>query len=205
MAMVEQRAARMLDWGIASRPFAGEAASGDAAVVAMSDGVALVAAVDGLGHGAEAAFAAETAAAVLREFAGEEVESLLHRCHRRLEGTRGAAISLASVSAAARTLTWLAVGNVEGRLIRPGVPAAVSSLMLPGGLAGHELPRLVPRSVPLRHGDTLVLATDGVASDFDRALDLGGSGQEVADRILDATARATDDALVVVARYVEDR
>lgn len=196
---------RLLDWGVDSRPLPGESVSGDAAVVSTSDERALVAAVDGLGHGAEAAHAAEAAAAILGEFPDEPVESLVGRCHAALAGTRGAAISLASFSRDAGTMTWLGVGNVEGRLLRPrdsGLPSS-ESLMLPGGLVGDELPRLAPSTLDVQLGDTLIFATDGLESDFGDSVDLSGSAEEIAARLLRERARPTDDALVVVARYVE--
>ena len=45
------------------------------------------------------------------------------------------------------------------------------------------------------------MITDGVDSDFAEAVALGGTAQQMADRILATHARAADDALVVVVRY----
>ena len=78
----------------------GEATSGDLAVVTLLPEGALVAAIDGLGHGDEAARAARTAAEVVRESPSQDLVLLVERCHGALQGTRGAAISLAFVSAA---------------------------------------------------------------------------------------------------------
>jgi hypothetical protein len=51
-------------------------------------------------------------------------------------------------------------------------------------------------------GDTLVFATDGVRREFTQRLALGDGPQQLADRILGQYAKGTDDALVLVARYV---
>ncbi len=56
-----------LERGEAGAPLAGEDRSGDLAVFAPYEGGALVAAIDGLGHGAAAADAAEAAGAILSE------------------------------------------------------------------------------------------------------------------------------------------
>ena len=48
----------------------------------------------------------------------------------------------------------------------------------------------------------MVLATDGIESGFAEAITAGGAAQEIADRILARHARAADDALVVVVRYL---
>jgi hypothetical protein len=48
----------------------------------------------------------------------------------------------------------------------------------------------------------LVLATDGIGSDFHGEMPLGGRPQDAADYILGRYGKKTDDALVLVARYV---
>src|ERR1043166_5109907 len=88
-------ASALLDWGVAASALPGQAQSGDAHLVkAVATGV-LVAVVDGLGHGAEAATAARTAVHTLAEHAAESVLALLQRCHVALKGSRGVVMSLA--------------------------------------------------------------------------------------------------------------
>jgi hypothetical protein len=195
---------RVLDAGVATRPLSGEASSGDLAVIELLPDGALVAALDGLGHGPEAAHAAGIAAAVLREFAGDSAPALVERCHAALRDTRGVALSLAAFSAARGTLTWLGVGNVEGRLLRGGSAggATTESLVAAPGTVGHLLPPLTPATLEVRLGDTLVFATDGVARSFADSLAPSGPAQDVAERILREHGRPTDDALVVVARLL---
>src|SRR5204862_622117 len=97
--------------------------SGDRAVVIVFPDGALVAGIDGLGHGSEAARAARLAAQVIREGPAEDLPLLARRCHEVLQGTRGAAVTLVYVSARPGEMTWLGVGNVEGRVLT-GAPAA---------------------------------------------------------------------------------
>src|SRR6516164_9604195 len=112
-----RRSQSVLEWGVAQRALPGETVSGDRYVVhPVSDGV-LIAVVDGLGHGAEAATAAEVATATLETYSREPVISLLERCHSALRHTRGAAISVASFSATNGSMTWVGVGNVEGVIL----------------------------------------------------------------------------------------
>ncbi|HEY1633585.1 MAG TPA: hypothetical protein VGF64_02425, partial [Acidimicrobiales bacterium] len=75
--MAECGANGMLEWAVAARPFPGESVSGDQSVVRVSETEALLAVIDGLGHGPEAATAAEHAVDVLRENPAEPVEVLL--------------------------------------------------------------------------------------------------------------------------------
>ena len=108
----------LLEWSVATRTMSGEIECGDAHLVVELPGGALVAVVDGLGHGREAAVAAREAVATLTQHADEPVVPLLQRCHGQLRATRGVVMTLASFRAADATMTWLGVGNVEGFLLR---------------------------------------------------------------------------------------
>ncbi len=194
-----------LEWAVLSRPRAGEAVSGDVGLVRAVDGGALVAAIDGLGHGAAARAAAALAAEVVARSEDRDVMRLMWACHQELSGTRGAAVSLAWLSISEGTLTWLALGDVEGRLLHGGRPGtAGASLLLPGGIAGHDLPTLVPETLGVAPGDVLVLATDGLDPDFADDLELSGTAGQIAERIVRRHWDRADDALVVVLRRLPD-
>jgi negative regulator of sigma-B (phosphoserine phosphatase) len=195
---------RYIDWAWAGVALAGDA-SGDVHVVAeFADGV-LVGVIDGLGHGIEAAVAARTAAGVLASCAGEPLAALVERCHEALRSTRGAVMSLCSFDARGSRMTWAGVGNVEAFLVRasPGAGRPRESIVLRGGIVGyHLLPALRPSTVPVFAGDTLIMATDGVGGAFGEGASPGATPQALADAILARHARGTDDALVLVARYL---
>ncbi len=192
------------EWAVASRPRAGEDVSGDAAVVSSAEDVFLVAVVDALGHGPEAAATAVVACSALHAFAGEEVTAALERCHERLRGTRGAAVSAARYSPTSAELAWAGVGNVEALLFRGVGPRTRPSeaLLLQPGTAGAGLPRLRSARFRVRRGDVLLVATDGIDSGFADWLDTSGSPQQVVDRILGRDGRESDDALVLAARLL---
>ena len=193
-----------VEWSVATSCRRGEAMSGDLGVVNLLPKGALVAAIDGLGHGSEAARAARLAGEVVRERPSRDLVLLAQRCHSALLGTRGAAISLAFISPSEATMTWLGIGNVEGRVLS-GDPSAMrpkGSLTLGSGIPGHELPRVRTATLDVRPGDVLVLATDGIGTAFGDSLDISGSTQAITERILAAHRKATDDALVVAVRYL---
>jgi hypothetical protein len=183
------------------RPLSGETESGDIAVLESSADLTLAAVIDGSGHGPKAAAAARVAAKILEAGVGEEVGVLVERCHQALEQTRGASISLAAIDAGDNTMTWVAIGNVKGTLVERQWPTR--SIFPAAGVAGVELPRLRPDTLDLRRGSTLILATDGVRSGFSDSLAASGSPQQVADRILGEHGKETDDALVLVVRYLK--
>jgi phosphoserine phosphatase RsbX len=196
-----------VEWAVATRCRRGEATTGDLAVLARLPESALVAAIDGVGHGGEAARAALKAGDVVRKRPSQDLVLLAERCHTALQHTRGAAISLAFISPVKEAMTWLGVGNVEGRVLSgdPSARRPKASLALGSGVAGHELTRVKPATLDLRAGDVVVLATDGVRDVFGDSLDVSGSTQAIADRILAAYWRPTDDALVVALRYLGAR
>jgi negative regulator of sigma-B (phosphoserine phosphatase) len=194
----------VVDWAVATLALAGEHESGDLHVVAPFDGGALVAAIDGLGHGPEAAVAARNAAESLHRDRTQPVTELLARCHQGLRGTRGAVITIASFDARANTMSWAGVGNIEGTLLRadPGDGRPRESVMLVGGVPGHQLPAVRSNELPVSPGDTLVLATDGVRGGYLDLVDIGDPPQQLADQLLSEYGKSTDDALVLVARYL---
>jgi phosphoserine phosphatase RsbX len=192
-----------LELGVAERPLFGEPRSGDRAVLAAYEGGALVAAIDGLGHGVGAADAADVAAEVLTAHPDDEPAHLLAECHRALSRTRGAVMTLAWFDLRDGRLSWTGVGNVEGRLVHAGARAGVPTegALTKGGVVGYNLPSIRVTSTDLLAGDVMVLATDGISSGFAAAIAAGGPAQEIADRILAEHGKRGDDALAVVVRY----
>jgi phosphoserine phosphatase RsbX len=192
-----------IDLGVACATSPGESESGDRYVCeTFPDGV-LLALVDGIGHGPEAAVAAEAACAVLKTHVAEPVIALTERCHDRLRFTRGVVMSLAAFDLRHNLLTWLGIGNVQGILRRFGPPADGTEelLLLRAGVVGSQLPPLRASVLPVFPGDMLVLATDGVQSGFAPRITSRESPRQVAQVILDHHNKRTDDALVLVARY----
>jgi serine phosphatase RsbU (regulator of sigma subunit) len=180
---------------------------GDAYFAEGFPGGFLLAAVDGVGHGAEAAAVAETCVGVLSANAWAPVGEIIHRCHEKLRGTRGATLSLASFVTRHGEMSWAGVGNVAGVVIRADAAAKPREevLLQRAGLLGTILPPLQVFTVPVADGDLIVFATDGVAPGFQASLSLSDTPQVAAQRILETHGRRTDDALVLVGRYVEPR
>ena len=196
--------ASWVEWGVASRAIASETESGDGYVLARHATGFLAAVVDGLGHGPDAARAAGKATETLRRHAGEPIADLVERCHKDVHQTRGVVLGLASFAVDCATMTWLSVGNVEGVLFRgdPAAAPARESLMLRGGVVGWQLPPMRPAALPVAAGDILILATDGIASGFNSRAPGVLPAPAIADRILAQWGKPSDDALVLVLRYL---
>ena len=195
----------LIEWGVASLTMSGQSQSGDRHLVQPYTNGLLVAVVDGLGHGEQAAAAADLAVTTLIKHAPESVIALLGLCHDALRKTRGVVMSLASFNELDRALTWMGIGNVEGMVIRAeGSPHSRHEyLLLRGGVVGAQLPSLGASIIPLMQGDTLVFTTDGIRGGFAKKLFASDPPQVMADRILAKYSKGSDDALVFVARFLK--
>jgi phosphoserine phosphatase RsbX len=204
---VETVSASVVDCGVAKFVLPGQAESGDRHLVRYKEDGILIAAIDGIGHGREAANAAKAATSVLKERAEEPIISLIRRCHETLRPTRGVVLSLASIDTSHGLMTWLGVGNVQGVLMRANTKkrCAQEVLLLRGGVVGSQLPPLQATVLPIARGDTVYFATDGVRSDFGESLTARENPQRAADRILAQFQNGNDDALVLVARLTGAR
>ena len=202
---------RLLDLGVASTVLTGEHESGDLHLVRELDGGdrVLVAVVDGLGHGQEAAVAARLAIDTLDRHAAASIPDLVQRCHEALIATRGVVMSVAHFDATRDTMTWVGLGNVAGLLVpgdRGGRPTCTTLVTL-GGIVGSRSgrPPVHPRVIPIQPHDILVLATDGLHADFGDDIVPRRDPQVTATRLLERHGKGTDDALVLIARYLGRR
>lgn len=197
----------LLDWEVVEAPLEGQTVSGDACLVRNATAGCLIVVLDGLGHGSEAHEASNAACEALEDLAlpPEDLHHVFRVAHNAARRTRGTAMTALWFDRTECTVTWGAVGNVDGLLILGTPPAhRRERLLLRGGVVGHqhELPRL--KAVPLDAGDLVVVATDGIREDFARHEILtvpNLSVAHIARTLFHACQRPNDDALLFVARF----
>lgn len=191
-----------LEWGVAQCALDG-LESGDLHLVIPGTPQSLLCVMDGLGHGPDARRAADECANILRAHRGAPLLDLVQHAHEGLRATRGVAMTLALVDESTGQLEWVAIGNVEGVVLRGGLPRGKmhDAVIQRGGVVGYRLPPLKVSQVELRAGDVIVLASDGIKSGFSEGLDITPSVQQIADDIFSRFGKKSDDALVMVARY----
>ena len=192
-----------IDTAFANVPLRGQKESGDLSLIKRVGVGTLVAVVDGLGHGQEAASAAHAAVGALDRYSREPLSDLVRRAQEALLGLRGVVLGLAYLDPQAATLTWLGVGNVGGILLRAdsGNRPARITLVPSAGFIGAEQAHPTTRSVPLALGDTVILYSDGIRDGFAETLVLSNTPQEIANFVITRHVKGNDDALVLVARY----
>lgn len=113
-------------------------------------------------------------------------------------------MSLASLDTNTGIMTWLGVGNVEGIVVRVDsttVPPR-ERLVIRNGVVGYSMPSLHASTLRLKPGDILIFVTDGIQASFAEGLIPFGSAQQIATHVLAKSAKWTDDALVLVVRYL---
>ena len=192
-----------IEAAFATLPLPGQSESGDLSLIKRVGKGTLVAVVDGLGHGQEAASAAHAAVGALDRYSREPLIDLVRRCHEALVGLRGVVLGLAYLDPQAATMSWLGVGNIGGMLLRADLGNRPSRITLVpnAGFIGAEQVHPMTRSVPLALGDTVILFSDGIKDGFAESLMLSNTPQEIADFVITRHVKGNDDALVLVARY----
>ena len=183
--------------GAALAPYPGELVSGDNWAIGEAQDSRILLAVDGSGHGVEAARAADTAVRVFQDHVNDPCERLAERLHRALTPTRGAAIAIARVDPAARLVRYVGIGNINGVLAADGTTRHMISY---NGTAGHLAPRIREMTYPFAATPTVILHSDGLTPRWDLAAYPGLAAQHpslIAGVLLRDFRRGRDDALVV--------
>jgi anti-sigma regulatory factor (Ser/Thr protein kinase) len=188
-----------LDVGALWTAMAGEEACGDGwAVSCERDGATLLAA-DGLGHGPEAARAANVAIEALAQRPGIPAGELMHAANEALRITRGAALAAARLDYGRDELRFAGVGNIAGYVFDAGRRALVSH----NGIVGHNMRKVQEFALPFPHGALCILHSDGIQTQWDLGRYPGLEGRSpllIAAVLMRDYIRRRDDAMVLVVR-----
>lgn len=171
---------------------------GDLAAAWMTATGVVLAIADGLGHGADAACAAEAAIAYVGNHRDQPLPELFVGLHHALAPTRGAAVGIAVIDPSQGRLTYAAVGNTRAALFG----WQVQRLDAMPGIVGAGSRRVTPLTLPCRPGNTLALWTDGLSDrlSFDGLDPERTDADALACDLLHRNAKGTDDSCVVVAQ-----
>ncbi|MDZ4801367.1 MAG: ATP-binding SpoIIE family protein phosphatase [Bryobacteraceae bacterium] len=187
-----------LDVGGVAVPVTGETECGDAFAVCQSGDNTILMMADGLGHGPLAAVASRAAVDVLPKVASLEVAAILEAIHQALRGSRGAAVSVASINPGRGTIRYTGVGNIVGALVNG---AEIRHFVSMHGIVGQQI--RTPRCFDYEWNpeSIVVLHSDGVSSNWTLQKYPGitrKSASIIAASIWRAAHRRDDDASVLV-------
>lgn len=186
-------------YGAVNVPIKGETVCGDAYFALPGRSRSLYMVVDGLGHGAHAAEAADEAVSVVTGCVDESATEIITRTHDALKKTRGAAMSVTIVEHERKSVTHAGVGNVSSALVNG---ATMRNMVSQNGTLGAILPRVHEYTYPLESRSSLVMCSDGLNS----KLNLSGypgllnrPSQLIAGLLYRDFSRKRDDATVLFA------
>jgi negative regulator of sigma-B (phosphoserine phosphatase) len=182
---------------------AGETECGDQYLVKELPDSTLIAVVDGLGHGVNAALAAKKAIQVLDDYATESVEKLFKLCNEALKETRGAAMTIAKLSLQYK-LTYMGVGNVTGIYWKFNQFNQLKQTLfsLENGIVGTQLPPMQAEEITMSPGDIFILATDGINIQFAHEPPKLSSPDKIAENIFQIYRNKKDDGLIMVVQLL---
>ena len=140
-------------------PYPGERFCGDAWTYHQTSERTVILLVDGLGHGPQAAEAAQEAVEAFRKWVERRPNEILSRIHDALKKTRGAVAAVAEIWPHEKALTYAAVGNIASSIV---TNQRSRSLVSHSGTLGVASPRIQefkeqwgPDSIFIMHSDGL--------------------------------------------------
>ena len=189
-----------LEFGAASRPHPESILNGDAFVIKRWGEITLVGVIDGLGHGQYAHRAAQEARNYVEKHFKLPLKKIFLGTNRACRGTRGVVMALVKFDEAQEKMWFASIGNISGRVF--GTPEPMN-FIIRRGFIGVNAPSPVvlerhwdPRYVMVLHSDGLL--TKWQWKDFSHLAEK--SATVIAQQLLNALGRDTDDATVVVVK-----
>lgn len=181
-------------------PYPGERLCGDAWTFHHSPERMVVLLTDGLGHGREAAEAAEEALTTFRKHQEKGPGEILGYIHDALRKTRGAVAALAEIRPKESVLTYAGVGNISASVV---TMEASRSLVSHNGTLGMVTSRIQEFQLPWTRDSVLVLHSDGLQSRWDLSSYAGLVARHpaiIGAALLRDFRRQREDASVVVVK-----
>jgi anti-sigma regulatory factor (Ser/Thr protein kinase) len=187
--------------GVVCVPKEGEEVSGDGWLLQSNRARYTMLVVDGLGHGPDAAHAANAAkAAVGAASPSLGAAELIDVIHGALRSTRGAAVAVAIVEPHAETAVFCGVGNISCAVRHQGV---TRSCVSHNGIVGHQIRRIQEFQIQFRRDALLIAHSDGLSTHWDLTAYPGLEAKPpalIAGVLYRDHHRERDDATVVVLR-----
>lgn len=160
-----------------------------------------MAVADGLGHGSEAAHAAELAMACIGANPDRSVVEFFDVCDRQLRDTRGVALAVAAVTIDTGQITIASVGNIRTVLLTSTKDHRFGGSR---GIVGGGYARLTPEVRTLAPGDVLALFSDGM-DEFSTLRESLSETEHLVENqalaVLTRWSRPDDDAALLIYRH----
>lgn len=146
-------------YGAVRLPVRDEQACGDAWHLGVEGKRVTLTLIDGLGHGIDAAEAAQAGTAAAAARSGVDAEALIGHLHAAMSGTRGGAVAVASIEEG--TLTFAGIGNISGSLLSDDASRGLASMP---GIVGAQFRKVQAFRLHAVPGSLLLMHSDGLQS-----------------------------------------
>ncbi|GAB2842416.1 ATP-binding protein [Pseudoduganella ginsengisoli] len=189
-----------LELGVVSQALPGETECGDSWALACDATSATALVADGLGHGGDAAIAAQAAVTAVMARPTQRAAVLLEDAHLALRHTRGAAVSVVRIDMLEDRLVLAGIGNVA---CHAWLGSARRQLVSHNGIVGSNMRKVQEFDAPWGVGGMLILHSDGIGTrwNLDDYPGLAARHPAVIAAILYRDfCRKRDDATVLVVR-----
>jgi anti-sigma regulatory factor (Ser/Thr protein kinase) len=150
-----------LEIGGVAAPFPGETECGDAWASMSALGSRRVIVADGLGHGTGAAEASLRAVSIFAATMATTPHQVIEHLHVALRKTRGAAIAIADIDYAARTIAYCGIGNISGSIMSS---SGSQSLVSINGTVGAAVRKVQTFNYEFPPNAVLVMYSDGLTT-----------------------------------------
>lgn len=148
--------------GCVNVPKPGEEVCGDACTVADTPAGRTAMVVDGLGHGPDAAIAANEALRLFHRHRHLPLPQILEYLHAGLRPTRGAAVAIARYDGQRSTVVYGGIGNIAGSIQTGHEMRRMISM---NGTAGHIARRIQTFDYPSA-GGLVIMHSDGLTMNW---------------------------------------
>jgi anti-sigma regulatory factor (Ser/Thr protein kinase) len=186
--------------GVLCKEKPGETACGDGWTVVESTTRLVAFVVDGLGHGPEAAAAAQIAIMTVEKYRQLAANEMMEAVHAALRATRGAAGAVAVIDAHAGRCDYCGVGNISAVIRFAGKR---HSLVSNNGTLGQHIRKLQSYQYAFMPGALFIAHSDGIATHWDLAAYPGIEARHpalIAASLFRDHSRGRDDATVLALR-----
>jgi len=194
-------APRSLDVRAVMIPKPGETFCGDNWAVVSARSRYTIAAIDGLGHGEEAAVASGEATEVFARLAQGPPCQVLVGIHEAIRKTRGAVGAVTVIDLEAKLVSFCGIGNIMGKV---HAADATKSLISYNGMLGNNRPAVLnDHPNAWDPSSLLILHSDGIKARWDLGKYPGLKNHDptvIAGVLYKDFTRKTDDVLVIAAK-----
>lgn len=189
-----------LEFGAATQPCPGSHFNGDSFVIIRNNKIAVLAVIDGLGHGQFAHKAAQAARNYIERHYTQPIMNLFKGVERACSSTRGVVMAIARFEWINKRMIFGSIGNIGVRVFRSPGPM---NFVIRRGVIGLNAPNPVITEHEWEPEYIMILHSDGLKTHWgwrDFSPIVYKSATAIAHHLLHKFARGDDDATVLVVK-----